>query len=193
MRGIFLYTLLPAGSVRFNPAYAGNMLRLSRATEQQKVQPRVCGEYAFVFDKIENNPGSTPRMRGISTHQHSSFASSRFNPAYAGNICKKSCSALVCKVQPRVCGEYMYMADFEPTMYGSTPRMRGILKPLSAGLKCQRFNPAYAGNMDFVKNAQDVTEVQPRVCGEYTFWHEFSLVILGSTPRMRGISSSSGY
>ena len=86
VRGIFDCSRLGFALNRFNPAYAGNMLRLSRATEQQKVQPRVCGEYPATSQESNKWVGSTPRMRGIYSHSIYGYGRPRFNPAYAGNI-----------------------------------------------------------------------------------------------------------
>ena len=45
MRGIFEICLHRRGIYRFNPAYAGNMVRIANRFNLVKVQPRVCGEY----------------------------------------------------------------------------------------------------------------------------------------------------
>ena len=61
---------------------------------------------AFLFARPFFRPGSTPRMRGICCQIPIHHGQDRFNPAYAGNICKASCSISDREVQPRVCGEY---------------------------------------------------------------------------------------
>ena len=50
-----------------------------------------------------------------------------------------------------------------------------------------RFNPAYAGNIDMYRLTIEVQEVQPRVCGEYQTGEIQKRLLSGSTPRMRGI------
>ena len=87
MRGISIITRLCTGLRRFNPAYAGNIF----------------GRLELVNLHI----GSTPRMRGIFICIIFNRYWLRFNPAYAGNIQKTHNPAILHKVQPRVCGEYL--------------------------------------------------------------------------------------
>ena len=65
MRGI--YNKIPVFFVvdRFNPAYAGNMIRMLHRRMFRQVQPRVCGEYCSRATQRWRMAGSTPRMRGI--------------------------------------------------------------------------------------------------------------------------------
>ena len=69
---------------------------------------------------------------------------------------------------------------------GTSPRMRGkpLIDPLS--LLLFRNIPAYAGKTE-AKFALDTTwEEHPRVCGENEVAVEGELVVLGTSPRMRG-------
>ena len=70
--------------------------------------------------------GSTPRMRGISDMGIKFTKTSRFNPAYAGNMLDIRTKESLWQVQPRVCGEYSRTLACLFTVIGSTPRMRGI-------------------------------------------------------------------
>ena len=117
----------------------------------------------------------------------------RFNPAYAGNITSRLLFFAFAQVQPRVCGEYIECKRISKRVLGSTPRMRGILYLHLAELPILRFNPAYAGNIVFLSNAIDRTQVQPRVCGEYFDGSGAMWCTEGSTPRMRGILSDRGF
>ena len=127
MRGIFNVSETLYLSIRFNPAYAGNINSHCALRYKSKVQPRVCGEYEIVDYKGVIEPGSTPRMRGI-------FRLAKF---------KRGCY----QVQPRVCGEYLYFDSRYRLSIGSTPRMRGILIMRLERMYNGRFNPAYAGNI----------------------------------------------
>ena len=106
MRGIFLFFRLALALFGFNPAYAGNIAPRQRSSQHAQVQPRVCGEYVAGQRKIEDEIGSTPRMRGIFSVSYVTRKRSRFNPAYAGNIRLHRKSNTHAQVQPRVCGEY---------------------------------------------------------------------------------------
>ena len=147
MRGILLLSVLHFVTLRFNPAYAGNICICHKSIMESRVQPRVCGEYSK-SQYISSLPaGSTPRMRGISIIVFIYLNLIRFNPAYAGNIFKRTHHKPPHQVQPRVCGEYVVRQDKIWRVLGSTPRMRGIYSGLNFCLFLLRFNPAYAGNI----------------------------------------------
>ena len=65
--------------------------------------------------------------------------------------------------------------------------MRGILQEALPAIISERFNPAYAGNMEHMIFRTEFQQVQPRVCGEYENRVQDAKIISGSTPRMRGI------
>ena len=65
MRGIWNAKKELRNIIRFNPAYAGNMVYQWCMCVGNEVQPRVCGEYAESFRDSLRVSGSTPRMRGI--------------------------------------------------------------------------------------------------------------------------------
>ncbi len=66
--------------------------------------------------------------------------------------------------------------------------MRGICTILLHLSLSNRFNPAYAGNMSVCLYKTLIGQVQPRVCGEYINTPYLAAFVIGSTPRMRGIS-----
>ena len=188
MRGIFKIVNIIIPCLRFNPAYAGNILEIIRKQYKFEVQPRVCGEYLILSSTQSLALGSTPRMRGICFMIRINSKSVRFNPAYAGNIPIGKFNKYGEKVQPRVCGEYKIFVDGNMLETGSTPRMRGIFAWFNISSLLIRFNPAYAGNIIFSFAERLINEVQPRVCGEYQLFLIDELGSQGSTPRMRGIS-----
>ena len=112
---------------------------------------------------------------------------SRFNPAYAGNIGSSDILTAPGQVQPRVCGEYLILEKMQIYVPGSTPRMRGICYTIKYSNTIIRFNPAYAGNIDPSRALALDLQVQPRVCGEYVDVKDWYDNLTGSTPRMRGI------
>ena len=50
MRGIFSDSETLYLSIRFTPAYAGNITIISNRVGSQQVHPRVCGEYVSIFE-----------------------------------------------------------------------------------------------------------------------------------------------
>ena len=65
MRGISVVPIIVSLVIRFNPAYAGNIIPLTILSRSGEVQPRVCGEYIALNVRSYETLGSTPRMRGI--------------------------------------------------------------------------------------------------------------------------------
>ena len=128
-------------------------------------------------------------MRGIYKDGNKVYTTDGFNPAYAGNIIIITLISHPFQVQPRVCGEYLRWTSYLTWRKGSTPRMRGIFDKSLLSLSCVGFNPAYAGNMILLEKRATTSQVQPRVCGEYFLIIVLIVNRLGSTPRMRGISS----
>ena len=126
-------------------------------------------------------------MRGIFFCTVDVIKICRFNPAYAGNIFVYARFRCFVEVQPRVCGEYMYLMHLSVLQIGSTPRMRGICSYSPSSIVSIRFNPAYAGNIENCIHHITKSKVQPRVCGEYRVVSSRNLFVVGSTPRMRGI------
>ena len=126
-------------------------------------------------------------MRGIFWFCPWNRLLARFNPAYAGNIWVGVMPQSVYQVQPRVCGEYNKKAQIGKPTLGSTPRMRGIFDITIRQKSDNRFNPAYAGNIQKWQQSAMPTQVQPRVCGEYNRKSASRRRNVGSTPRMRGI------
>ena len=126
-------------------------------------------------------------MRGVLHRVNDLLNTLRFNPAYAGSISCLIRFSEMPQVQPRVCGEYMIKWLFIIGFIGSTPRMRGVLNHSIIVFCSGRFNPAYAGSMEYLLMATCLKQVQPRVCGEYVNRTTRNIGKLGSTPRMRGV------
>ena len=65
--------------------------------------------------------------------------------------------------------------------------MREIYCLVGINSCCVRFNFAHAGNIVFLTESEVFKQVYPRVCGEYAPSCTVFVIVLGSTPRMRGI------
>ena len=70
-------------------------------------------------------------------------------------------------VHPRACGEHGVSALAESGTTGSSPRMRGTLRPSRSGAANIRFIPAHAGNTGQCAAPYDSATVHPRACGEH--------------------------
>ena len=115
---------------RFNPARAGNSRPGDRVAGSSTVQPRSRGELDV-------------------WHLAQKF-DSRFNPARAGNSGASFQCAPVLPVQPRSRGELRLWRPPLLTCCGSTPLARGTRKKNAIQCATGRFNPARAGNSNFL-------------------------------------------
>ncbi len=131
--------------------------------------------------------GSSPRVRGIRGAAHRSVPACWFIPACAGNTHREKRLEGLRAVHPRVCGEYERLPPRPAPGPGSSPRVRGIRRGLSASSSSAgssprvrgipmlaslpravaRFIPACAGNTWIVPSQTRARPVHPRVCGEY--------------------------
>ena len=153
--------------MRFIPAYAGNILMRDQPAKKPPVHPRVCGEHTPAKNLLPGRGGSSPRMRGTCYTTQREESTSRFIPAYAGNIGLIRLENKTRTVHPRVCGEHNHGKRQRSAGYGSSPRMRGTFSDVIIRMETERFIPAYAGNMAIEKTISMYSSVHPRVCGEH--------------------------
>ncbi len=171
---------------RFIPACAGNSGNRARASRQEPVHPRVCGELLRAFSSSLTRCGSSPRVRGTLGGQYVFAQPRRFIPACAGNSRPARRHARDKPVHPRVCGELTPGQTIDSFPDGSSPRVRGTLAALVDRTEQERFIPACAGNSSFHRRNGHRRTVHPRVCGELWEATETSDFGCGSSPRVRG-------
>ena len=177
---------LPSNVTRFIPACAGNMRRLKSWWVMSTVHPRVCGEHVTCFCASISASGSSPRVRGTYLRPHRRIPRRRFIPACAGNILVDEFIKLMYSVHPRVCGEHRRLTASVCWSTGSSPRVRGTYVNTVGRDKRKRFIPACAGNISPFGAVMLRIAVHPRVCGEHATNAARQLVVLGSSPRVRG-------
>ena len=85
------------------------------------------------------------------------------------------------------------MAAAHTCLEGSSPRMRGTLQPALYFRSTQGIIPAYAGNTQPVARAYPRLRDHPRVCGEHCCGRCDLGCWRGSSPRMRGTRTATGY
>ena len=191
MRGI-LSVAHPGNTVhRFIPADAGNTRSGHGRSIPPAVHPRGCGEYSTCSAFAAASSGSSPRMRGILSPLVNKLFPRRFIPADAGNTSGRPSWAQSNTVHPRGCGEYVCRTISGRFAPGSSPRMRGIQPASTNRAIANRFIPADAGNTFSFSQQTLPKTVHPRGCGEYALLHGYRGQHRGSSPRMRGIPSTS--
>ena len=175
--------LVPVGII---PAYAGNTECPIVPERRRWDHPRVCGEHQSPIPLIQPVTGSSPRMRGTRTDRTAGAGTAGIIPAYAGNTDDWHGNAYEARDHPRVCGEHIKYAVEGATSQGSSPRMRGTPTQTVEILFLSGIIPAYAGNTTIFCHTISSHRDHPRVCGEHEQGGADLVVIIGSSPRMRG-------
>ena len=126
-------------------------------------------------------------MRGIPGAGLEAAEKVGITPAHAGNT--KDYHRLDRPIgdHPRACGEYVLDAVPYTLIWGSPPRMRGILLWMRHTGRNRRITPAHAGNTPNFFRRRFMKRDHPRACGEYQYWRQVFFLQPGSPPRMRGI------
>ncbi len=172
--------------IRFIPARAGNTTAQAGSSSRPTVHPRACGEHAAGDEALEQQCGSSPRVRGTHCQGRRQGMGRRFIPARAGNTTLTSVRRVVTSVHPRACGEHTVVAVQLSHPGGSSPRVRGTLQRRRPRAQHLRFIPARAGNTAAPTCRPRFTTVHPRACGEHISSQGGSSSSIGSSPRVRG-------
>ena len=168
------------------PAYAGSTRSASTLESLPRDHPRVCGEHRSRRNPTAGCAGSSPRMRGAPGQRHADHRPAGIIPAYAGSTREDARAPGEGEDHPRVCGEHPRQMRWLVTSFGSSPRMRGARTARSSGPSSWRIIPAYAGSTVVPVAVPREAEDHPRVCGEHQHRGSPSLLVRGSSPRMRG-------
>ena len=186
MRGTRLCFLSQICQSRFIPAHAGNTGERKQGGSPVTVHPRACGEHSLVAFLAATIFGSSPRMRGTQTKLQHHRPRIRFIPAHAGNTAASSAAQAILTVHPRACGEHLVDLALLLERLGSSPRMRGTRFSAALREHVIRFIPAHAGNTPARPVRSETCSVHPRACGEHWPSSTRIVLVLGSSPRMRG-------
>ena len=173
MRGTPSQTQCAARPSGIIPAYAGNTVTIMKNPSKTWDHPRVCGEHLTGNPYLLMVQGSSPRMRGTLGFSVTNTNDAGIIPAYAGNTVRACSLRLVMWDHPRVCGEHPRDTAPRVQTRGSSPRMRGTLRPQGRDAACPGIIPAYAGNTSPVPQSNSSAS--------------------GSSPRMRGTLHSRNF
>ena len=171
---------------RFIPAPAGNSPLQAELLRRTPVHPRACGEQAWSSRRLISVSGSSPRLRGTVLPGVAESVGQRFIPAPAGNSGIPCSSFRWLPVHPRACGEQSGPVAQSHGVPGSSPRLRGTARVISAHTAAVRFIPAPAGNRISRGSSSRVKTVHPRACGEQRHPTAAGSRSSGSSPRLRG-------
>ena len=166
MRGTHIHRTVVRAFKGIIPAYAGNTFHLLETPRAVWDHPRVCGEHTLGY------------------HLQASLIG--IIPAYAGNTFPFRLSSVTTRDHPRVCGEHYIPIIAAYNLMGSSPRMRGTHAVRVGACDVHGIIPAYAGNTSQPQAYSIRSRDHPRVCGEHLRMFIHSVLVGGSSPRMRG-------
>ena len=93
----------------------------------------------------------------------------RIIPAHAGNTGIMQIDSGYFGDHPRACGEHVSTSFFQPSLPGSSPRMRGTPNQPPIPAKKPGIIPAHAGNTEHHATIGWFHGDHPRACGEHLF------------------------
>ena len=115
------------------PACAGKTADSLPPRPSLPAHPRVCGENDNPNATSLSGTGSSPRVRGKPRISNTPRGDEGLIPACAGKTSKLRLSEAHLTAHPRVCGENPSPRLSRRRRAGSSPRVRGKLKPLQRG------------------------------------------------------------
>ena len=116
---------VPHSSSRIIPAHAGQTLRCCCRRCDIPDHPRACGANNPDCDRVVQDAGSSPRMRGKHFHEVRVFDLGRIIPAHAGQTGFWVNTSMSPPDHPRACGANSVLFLSCSCVCGSSPRMRG--------------------------------------------------------------------
>ena len=130
--------------------------------------------------------GSSPRVRGKLGARRAAVMSTRLIPARAGKTGWALTMNRATSAHPRACGENGEQVRLGHHDQGSSPRVRGKLKPWMIRSRAWGLIPARAGKTAWTMAAPRAAAAHPRACGENGLVHCHPTEAPGSSPRVRG-------
>ena len=119
---LFLDGLLPG----ITPACAGITISCDCHSSIFRDHPRVCGNYAILFDLSNLKLGSPPRVRELHFGNFGNFEYFGITPACAGITFHALNFVNFLQDHPRVCGNYKTCINGDFIQKGSPPRVREL-------------------------------------------------------------------
>ena len=171
---------------RLIPACAGKTSPPSARWAKPRAHPRVCGENTSSHAVPSEVAGSSPRVRGKHHPRAPRHRRPRLIPACAGKTVRVLAVRSAAEAHPRVCGENLLLLSRIARPAGSSPRVRG---KQSGGVLSHgglRLIPACAGKTPMSPLSRRTARAHPRVCGENWAGLRPTILLMGSSPRVRG-------
>ena len=128
------------------PACAGSTKYEYLKIANRRDHPRMCGEHASVHVERLCAGGSSPHVRGALVAETTLAGRIGIIPACAGSTTRAVRCVWRPRDHPRMCGEHSYEVCGIAFASGSSPHVRGALRPLSRLFADHGIIPACAGS-----------------------------------------------
>ncbi len=171
---------------RIIPAHAGQTTARCARQARWPDHPRACGANPAAAFMLEENAGSSPRMRGKRVFRRTQEVLGRIIPAHAGQTASSRSPARATSDHPRACGANVEGKSRAGRRFGSSPRMRGKPPDGITIDDSERIIPAHAGQTAGRHHPCRTRPDHPRACGANAAPLSPEGRWGGSSPRMRG-------
>ena len=175
---------------RFIPTPVGSILQPTGKPEPETVHPHACGSIVYTGGGEFLGDGSSPRLWGVWSSEKLPFFCARFIPTPVGSISEFPRSPRFCPVHPHACGEYATVSVSMKLSSGSSPRLWGVSRAQAHASGERRFIPTPVGSMRSWPGQPRSFPVHPHACGEYASRFNITSAIVGSSPRLWGVSTT---
>ena len=184
----------PSGAVRvqigYIPARAGEAPSGARIRRTPRVHPRACGGSGYQDGEEAGERGTSPRVRGKRRRLRRAGRPGGYIPARAGEAALAGVTAGLFAVHPRACGGSPGRGPIRGGKSGTSPRVRGKLKPQARELEMLGYIPARAGEAARGRAPSCGSRVHPRACGGSRHGKPDTVSPTGTSPRVRGKPSN---
>ena len=152
----------------------------------------MCGEHFIISARGLGKTGSSPHVRGALSQLQCPCRWLGIIPACAGSTRTLRGFRTGRWDHPRMCGEHYVHRPQLDWDVGSSPHVRGALRPSATiGLGCGII-PACAGSTLFCHRFFGRFRDHPRMCGEHGGVNNYNNPTLGSSPHVRGAHAMTG-
>ena len=131
--------------------------------------------------------GSSPRVWGIRPRHAEPIVYGRFIPTRVGDTSTRTTPWWKAAVHPHACGGYLKVKIYLLMIFGSSPRVWGILSSSKLLFLLDWFIPTRVGNTRCAGAVRQGSPVHPHACGEYGGEVSGEAFGVGSSPRVWGI------
>ena len=186
VRGRLGEVVLEQASDRLIPAGAGKTDPRCCHSRGPWAHPRRCGADGTSSEPRSSSRGSSPQVRGRHPPRQGRQRPVRLIPAGAGQTGHGHQPARPSSAHPRRCGADLAAWMPSGAFAGSSPQVRGRLRPVARGRHDGGLIPAGAGQTDGEGRCDDRHGAHPRRCGADSSVMVLSCLLLGSSPQVRG-------